>query len=408
MARPTEAAVQGQEVMALEAQHVVQVYRRAPIVVTHGRGVFLYDSEGREYVDMIAGVGVAILGHAHPELARIVSEQAATLLHSSNLFYHPFQAPLAARLSALSGLERVFFCNSGTEAVEACLKFARRYWFSAGAGGRTRVVALHGAFHGRTLGSLSVTADPHYRDPFAPLLADVTFVAPNDVEALRAAVTNDTGAVVLEAIQGEGGVRPLTRAFAAAVQEACERTGALLVCDEVQCGLGRTGCAFYYPELGLCPSLVAVGKALGAGIPIGAALVAGSVAGRLAPGDHGSTYGGNLLACRAGLFVLDELTGGLMDHVTRVGAHLEGRLRELAARHPFVTEVRGDGLIRGIELDRPAAPVVDAARARGLLVNATAKTVVRLLPPYIITEQEIDRAVELLSGAMADVAGAPA
>jgi acetylornithine/N-succinyldiaminopimelate aminotransferase len=406
MASSTHPAVQAQDVIALEAQHVVQVYRRAPIVLTHGRGVFLYDADGREYMDLVSGVGVAILGHAHPELARVVSEQAATLLHCSNLFYHPFQAPLAARLSALSGLERVFFCNSGTEAVEACLKFARRYWFTAGERGRTRVVALHGAFHGRTLGSLSITADPHYRDPFAPLLADVAFVPPDDVEALRAAVTDQTGAVVLEAIQGEGGVRPLTKAFAAAVQDACERTGALLVCDEVQCGLGRTGRAFYYPELGLCPSLVAVGKALGAGIPIGAALVARSVAERLSPGDHGSTYGGNLLACRAGLFVLDQLTGGLMAHVTRVGAHLERRLRDLAGRHALVTDVRGDGLIRGLELDRPASAVVDAARARGLLVNATAKTVVRLLPPYVITEEEIDRAVDLLSGAMADVAGA--
>jgi acetylornithine/N-succinyldiaminopimelate aminotransferase len=408
MASSTHLAVQAQDVMALEAQHVVQVYRRAPIVLTHGRGVFLYDAEGREYVDLVSGVGVAILGHAHPELARIVSEQASTLLHCSNLFYHPFQGPLAAHLSALSGLERVFFCNSGTEAVEACLKFARRYWFTAGERGRTRVVALHGAFHGRTLGSLSVTADPHYRDPFAPLLADVTFVAPNDIDALRAAVTSETGVVVLEGIQGEGGVRPLTKAFAAAVQEACERTGALLVCDEVQCGLGRTGRAFHYPALGLCPSLVAIGKALGAGIPIGAALVARSVAERLSPGDHGSTYGGNLLACRAGLFVLDQLTGGLMDHVTRVGAHLDGRLRELASRHAFVTDVRGEGLIRGLELDRPAAAVVDAARARGLLVNATAKTVVRLLPPYIITEQDIDRAIDLLAGALADVAGAEA
>jgi acetylornithine/N-succinyldiaminopimelate aminotransferase len=408
MASSTHPTVHAQDVMALEAQHVVQVYRRAPIVLTHGRGVFLYDAEGREYVDLVSGVGVAILGHAHPELARIVSEQASTLLHCSNLFYHPFQGPLAARLSALSGLERVFFCNSGTEAVEACLKFARRYWFTAGERSRTGVVALHGAFHGRTLGSLSVTADPHYRDPFAPLLADVTFVAPNDIDALRAAVTSETAAVVLEGIQGEGGVRPLTKAFAAAVQEACERTGALLVCDEVQCGLGRTGRAFHYPALGLCPSLVAIGKALGAGIPIGAALVARSVAERLSPGDHGSTYGGNLLACRAGLFVLDQLTGGLMDHVTRVGAHLDGRLRELASRHAFVTDVRGEGLIRGLELDRPAAAVVDAARARGLLVNATAKTVVRLLPPYIITEQDIDRAIDLLAGALADVAGAEA
>ena len=222
----------------------MQVYRRAPIVVTHGTGVYLYDSEGREYLDLISGVGVASLGHANPELARIVAEQAGMLLHSSNLFFHPYQGQLADRLATMSGLDRTFFCNSGTEGMEACLKFARRYWYTAGEKCRTRIVALEGAFHGRTMGSLSVTADPHYRDPFAPLLADVTFVPANDVEAVEAAITADTAAIVLEGIQGEGGVRPLTPAFADAVQAGCDRTGALLICDEVQCGLGRTGDPF--------------------------------------------------------------------------------------------------------------------------------------------------------------------
>jgi acetylornithine/N-succinyldiaminopimelate aminotransferase len=399
--------VQAQDVIALEAQHVVQVYRRARSCSRTGAACSSTTPMGASTSTSSQASASPSLGHAHPELARIVSEQASTLLHCSNLFYHPFQGPLAARLSALSGLERVFFCNSGTEAVEACLKFARRYWFTAGERARTRVVALHGAFHGRTLGSLSVTADPHYRDPFAPLLADVTFVPPNDADALRAAVTDQTGAVVLEGIQGEGGVRPLTREFAAAVQDACERTGALLVCDEVQCGLGRTGRPFYYPALGLCPSLVAIGKALGAGIPIGAALVARSVAERISPGDHGSTYGGNLLACRAGLFLLDQLTtGGLMAHVARVGAHLERRLRDLAApaRHRHRRARRGAHA--RARARSAAADVVDAARARGLLVNATAKTVVRLLPPLVITEPEVDRAIDLLDGAMADVEGA--
>jgi acetylornithine/succinyldiaminopimelate/putrescine aminotransferase len=291
--------------------------------------------------------------------------------------------------------------------MEACLKFARRYWFSEGHRARAHFVALEGAFHGRTIGSLSVTADPHYRDPFAPLLADVTFVAAGDVAALEAAVTDRTAAVVVEAIQGEGGVRPLSQGFADAVQEACARTGALLVCDEVQCGLGRTGFPFYFGVLGLRPDLVAVGKALGAGIPIGAALVSNRVAERLAPGDHGSTYGGNLLACRAGLYFVEQLlAGGVLAHVGRVGQHLERRLHDLAARHPTVREVRGCGLMRGLDLDRPAAPVVDAARERGLLVNGTARTVVRLLPPLTITDQEIDRAVERLDAALAAVEGA--
>ena len=395
-------------VPALEARRVVQVYRRAPIVVTHGRGVYLYDSEGREYIDLISGVGVASLGHANPELARIVAEQAGVLLHTSNLFFHPYQGQLADRLASLSGLDRTFFCNSGTEAVEACLKFARRYWYTAGETSRTRIVALEGAFHGRTMGSLSVTADPHYRDPFAPLLADVTFVPANDAAALRDAVSGNTAAVVLEAIQGEGGVRPLTAEFAGAVQDACDRTGALLICDEVQCGLGRTGHPFYFPVLGLRPQLVAIGKALGAGIPIGAALVAEDVASRIDFGDHGSTYGGNLLACRAGLFFVGQLLdGGLLDHIERVGNHLEARLLGLADTHAMVRDVRGHGLMRGLDLDRPSAPVVEAARARGLLVNGTAQTVVRMLPPLTITEAEIDQAIDRLDATLADVAGAP-
>ncbi|HEX2310776.1 MAG TPA: acetylornithine/succinylornithine family transaminase [Vicinamibacterales bacterium] len=396
-------------VPALEARRVVQVYRRAPIVVTHGRGVYLYDSEGHEYIDFISGVGVASLGHANPELARVVAEQAQVLLHCSNLFFHPYQGELAERLASMSGLDRTFFCNSGTEAMEACLKFARRYWYTAGEVERTGIVALQGAFHGRTMGSLSITADPHYRDPFAPLLADVTFVSPDDAGALAQIVTAKTAAVVMEGIQGEGGVRPIAPEFATAVREACDRTGALLVCDEVQCGLGRTGHPFYYPVLGLRPHLVAIGKALGAGIPIGAALVSEQVARRLEFGDHGSTYGGNLLACRAGLFFIGRLLdGGVLDHVARVGKHFEARLLELARAHAIVREVRGCGLMRGIDLDRPAAPVVDAARAEGLLVNGTARTVVRMLPPLTVTEAEIDRALERLDAALTQAAGASA
>jgi predicted acetylornithine/succinylornithine family transaminase len=401
---PTET-VSASDVIARESAHVVQTYRRAPIVIARGRGSYLYDVDGREYLDLISGVGVASLGHANPELARIVAEQAAELLHCSNLFFHPYQGLLAERLATLSGLPRTFFCNSGTEAVEACLKFARRFWFTAGDRARTGIVALHGSFHGRTMGSLSVTADPHYRDPFGPLLGPVSFVTPNDDAAIASAITPETAVVVLEPIQGEGGVRPLTASFARAVQDACDRTGALLVCDEVQSGLGRTGVAFAFQDLGLRPSLIAVGKALGAGIPVGAALVSEDVASRLSPGDHGSTYGGNLLACRAGLYFVDQLlSGSLMANVARVGQHLGDQLTTLAGKYAFVREVRGRGLMWGLELDRPAAPVVDAAREGGLLVNATAKTVVRLLPPLTITETEVDEAVSRLDAALAAAA----
>jgi acetylornithine/N-succinyldiaminopimelate aminotransferase len=390
----------------LEAEHVLQVYRRAPVVLVRGQGTRVWDTEGKEYLDLTSGVGVASLGHANPGLADVIAEQAAILVHTSNLFFHPYQGELADKLSRLSGLDRVFFCNSGTEAVEACLKFARRYWFTRGERQRTGFVALTRAFHGRTFGSLSVTSDPHYREPFAPLVAGATFVDADDPSALDAAVTAETAAIVLEPIQGEGGVRPLSVEFAAAVTAAAARTGALLIADEVQSGLGRTGHAFYSSALGLSPDLIAVGKALGAGIPIGAALLKDEVAKALSPGDHGSTYGGNLLACRAGIYFVDQLIeGGLLDHVQRVGAHFSARLAELAVRQPMIKQVRGIGLMIGIEIDRPAADIVEAARPLGLLVNATAKTVVRLLPPLTIATAEVDQAVARLEEAMAAVAG---
>jgi predicted acetylornithine/succinylornithine family transaminase len=391
-------------VQQLEARHVVPTYRRAPIVLVRGRGVYVYDADGREYLDLISGVGVAALGHAHPGLAAAIADQAQTLIHCSNLFYHPLQGQLAERLAELSGLPRTFFCNSGTEAVETCLKFARRYWYTRDAKERIEIVALEGSFHGRTYGSLSVTSDPHYRDPFAPLLPDITFVPPDDPDRLLSAVGPRTAAIILEPIQGERGVRPISRAFAEAVNEACAKSGALLIADEVQCGLGRTGNPFYFYTLGLKPQLVAIGKALGAGVPIGAALVHEDIARAISFGDHGSTYGGNLLACRAGLFFVDQLVkGGLLAHIARVGKHLETRLRALADHHPSIVAVRGAGLMWGIELNVDSGPVVDEARAKGLLVNRTGGTVVRLLPPLVITEPEIDRAVDILDVALGQV-----
>ena len=388
------------DVIAVEKEHLLQVYRRGSVVFDRGRGCRLYDTNGRSYLDLISGVGVASLGHAHPGLAAAIADQAQRLVHTSNLFFHPLQGELAARLSALSGLPRAFFCNSGAEAVEATLKFARRYWFAAGTP-RSEFVAFEHSFHGRTMGAVSVTWDDHYRAPFQPLVPGVTFVSIDDVDALRAAVTERTAAVIVEPIQGEGGVRPISRAMGAAISEASRTTGALVIADEVQCGLGRTGRAFCAPALGLQPDLMAIGKSLGAGVPIAAALFSERVAAAAAFGDHGSTYGGNLLACRAALVFLDELeSGGLMSHVARVGPHMEAALRRLQSRHSFIREVRGAGLMWGLDLDRPAAPIVDAAIQQGLLVNRTADTVVRLLPPYIITAEEIDEAIGLLDAAL--------
>ena len=394
-----------EDVVGRETRHVVQTYRRQPITLVRGQGVRLWDSEGREYLDLLSGIGVAALGHAHPGLARAISEQATTLIHTSNLFYHPLQGQLAEQLAALSGLPRAFFCNSGAEAVEACLKFARRYWYTKKEP-RAEFIALDESFHGRTFGALSVTSDEHYRAPFEPLLPTVTFVPVNDPAALAAAVSTRTAAIIAEPLLGEGGIRPLTPAFAAAIREACAKTGALFIADEVQCGLGRTGHPFYFQALGLTPHLVSVGKALGGGVPVGAALVGQEVADTLSFGDHGSTYGGNLLACRAALCVLHELVdGGLMMQINRVGRHFEKTLRAVAARHSFVKDVRGAGLMWGVELDRDAGPIVPAGLAHGVIVNRTADTVIRLLPPLVITEAEADEALGRLDAALGAMGG---
>jgi acetylornithine/N-succinyldiaminopimelate aminotransferase len=392
------------DIQARESRYVLNTYRRQPVAFVRGEGPRLYDVDGREYLDFVSGIGVASLGHAHPGLAAAIADQAKTLLHTSNLYYHPFQAEAAGRLAALSGLARVFFCNSGAEANEGCLKFARRYWFTQGKTDRVGYVAIQHGFAGRTMGALSVTWDEHYRAPFRPLIEPVTFVDPASPESLAAAVTDRTAAIIAEPIRGEGGVRPLPRAFSDAIADVCRRTGTLLIADEVQTGLGRTGVPFHSQALGWQPDLISVGKALGSGVPVGAVLVSERVADAVSPGDHGSTYGGNLLATRAAAFFLEQLMDrGLLDHVKAVGAHLERRLRELALKHPVIVEVRGAGLMRGLDLRIDATPVVDLARQTGLLVNRTSETVIRLLPPLTVEAGDLDRGIEILDSVLATV-----
>ena len=391
-------------IKALESSHILPTYARAPIVFARGSGARLWDTHGRRYLDLVSGIGVVSMGHANAALSQAIADQASTLLHTSNLYYHPLQGQVASRLARLSGLPRTFFCNSGAEAVEACLKFARRYWHTAGQTSRTRIVALEGAFHGRTIGSLSVTWDEHYRAPFAPLLEGVTFVPPTRPDALREAVTPQTAAVIVEAIQGEGGVRPLGTELVKAIQDVQAATGVLLIADEVQCGLGRTGEPFASRTLGLEPDLMAIGKALGGGVPVGAALVSEKVAASISRGDHGSTYGGNLLACRAAMVFLDALVeGGLLENVRSAGQRLGQGLEQLATRYNVVREIRGAGLMRGIELSVDATPYVEAALARGVLINRTATKVIRLLPPFVITADEIDEGLAVLNTILAEV-----
>ncbi|HEV8396225.1 MAG TPA: acetylornithine/succinylornithine family transaminase [Vicinamibacterales bacterium] len=392
------------DIRTREQQHVLQTYKRQPVAFVRGQGSRLYDADGREYLDLLSGIGVTSLGHAHPGLLAIVTEQASTLLHTSNLYYHPFQGQAAARLAQLSGLQRTFFCNSGSEANEANLKFARRYWHTLGDKDRVGYVAVENAFGGRTMGALSVTHDPHYREPFMPLVGPVTFVDPTRPETLVAAVTNKTAAIIAEPIRGESGIRPLPEGFVQAVKDVTAKTGTLLIADEVQSGLGRTGYNFYFQALGWQPDLVSVGKALGSGVPVAAALVSEKVAGAISAGDHGTTYGGNLLSCRAALFFLEQLMDhGLLAHVREVGAHFERQLRALALKHPVIEEVRGAGLMRGLQLTIDATPIIDGARERGLIVNRTNEKVVRMLPPLNIEKADLDRAVEILDDVFAAV-----
>jgi acetylornithine/N-succinyldiaminopimelate aminotransferase len=392
------------DVRAVEGRHIMPTYKRQPVVFVRGSGARLWDADGREYLDLLSGIGVASLGHAHPGLAAAIADQASTLIHTSNLYYHPLQGEAAARLAALSGLPRTFFCNSGAEAVEACLKFARRFWHTQGDSGRTDFVAMAGAFSGRTFGALSVTHDEHYRAPFAPLLPGVTFVDPTNPAAIASAITTRTAAVIAEPIQGEGGIRPLSHEAVEAIRTACASTGSLFIADEVQTGLGRTGVPFRFQAIGLSPDLVAVGKALGGGVPVGACLCSERVAQSVSPGDHGTTYGGNLLACRAAVFFLEQLMDkGLLDHVNAVAPHFERRLRTIALRHPLVVEVRGAGLMRGLELRVDALPVVETAREHGLIVNRTDEKVVRMLPPLTIEVAELDRALDILDSVLSQV-----
>ena len=391
---------QEQEIKAVEAEHLLQVYRRIPLVFARGEGSYLFDTNERPYLDFVSGLGVASLGHANPAVAAAVADQARTLIHTSNLYFHPLQGEVGRQLTTLSGLPRAFFCNSGTEAVEGCLKFARRYWYTRGEP-RTRVIALERAFHGRTLGALSTTWEPGYRAPFEPLL-EVTFVSPNDPAAVAAACGPDVAAIIVEPIQGEGGVWPLAPAFVDAVTQACHTSGALLIADEIQCGLGRTGAPFHSGTLGLRPDLMSLGKALGGGVPIGAILLSQAVADAVSPGDHGTTYGGNLLACRAALVFLEFLTQGGLQRVHEAGSRLAAGLDTLAERYPLISDVRGAGLMRGLEMPADAAAqVVDAAMSRGLLVNRTAGTVVRMLPPLTVTDAEVDKALGILDDSLA-------
>jgi predicted acetylornithine/succinylornithine family transaminase len=395
-ALPPVGAQRAQELMDLEKEYLLQNYARYPLALARGKGCWVYDLEGRRYLDMMAGIGVNALGHAHPRITRVIRQQAGLMIHSSNLYYHEYQGPLAKRLAQISGLQRAFFANTGTEAVEGALKMVHGHGRAIHAD-KFEIISLDNSFHGRTLGALSVTGQPKYRADFEPLIPGVKFIPKNDVAALEAAFNDRTAGIILEMIQGEGGINPLTAEFAAKARELATRYDALLVADETQCGVGRPGVYFAYQlfQPVILPDVVVAAKPLACGLPLGFIVANEKAASAIKPGMHGTTFGGGPLACRVSLEFL-EILDELLPAIQRVGGYFKDSLEALAGKYSFVREVRGRGLMLGVDLDIPGKQFVLDAMAEGMLINCTHDTVLRFLPPYIITEKEVDRAVRIL------------
>jgi acetylornithine/N-succinyldiaminopimelate aminotransferase len=393
-----------EEIQALEEQYLFPTYARFQLFCARGSGVYVYDLAGKRYLDLLGGISVNSLGYNHPRLVRVLVEQGQRLIHSSNLFYNPFQGLLAQRLAEKAGMARVFFTNSGTEAIEAALKLARAYGHAQGGEQKSVILALKNSFHGRTFGALSITSQEKYQAPFRPLVPDVEIVEDFTVAALTRAFSGRVCAFFMEPVQGEGGVVPLPLEFMRAGRELCDRYNALLIADEIQCGLGRTGKFFGFEHFGFKPDVITLAKSLAAGYPLGAMIGSSRVAGSLKPGDHGTTFGGGPLACRLALEVLDIIEQeGLIERVGEMGDYLVQGLKNLASRHSLIGEIRGMGLMIGIELGSAAAEVVKKLLARGFITNAAHETVLRLLPPFIISRDDIDEFLTALDAVLSEI-----
>ncbi len=386
-----------QTVMDLERRYLLQNYARFPLVLQRGKGCYLYDTSGKRYLDLISGIGVNALGYAHPRLTKIIREQAGLLLHTSNLYYHEYQGRLAERIAKVSGLDRVFFSNSGAESMEGALKMVRAHGRRVDHA-KHRVVALENSFHGRTFGALSITGQEKYRRDFEPLVPGAHFVPRNDIAALEQVVDEHTAGIVLEIVQGEGGIHPMTAEYVQKARELADRCNALLVFDEIQCGVGRPGVYFAYQmfEPVILPDVMVAAKPLACGIPLGFIAANERAAAAIGPGMHGSTFGGGPLACRVALEFFD-IVDPMLPKIAETGSYFRMKLTEMAKRYGFIKEVRGVGLMIGVELDMPGKQIVLDAMAEGLLINCTHETVLRLLPPYILTEQDVDRAITVLN-----------
>ncbi|HSF67008.1 MAG TPA: acetylornithine transaminase [Nitrospiraceae bacterium] len=380
------------------AQYLMETYTRQPLSIARGRGMKVYDLEGREYLDFVGGIAVNILGHGHPDLVQAIQSQAAQLIHTSNLYYTEPQVALARMLVDHSFADKAFFCNSGAEANEAAIKLARRYSHAKYGAGRFEIVTMKNSFHGRTMATLTATGQEKVQKGYEPLLQGFSYVTFNNFEELQGAVTDKTAAILLEPIQGEGGVYVANRQYLKHLRDLCSQKDVLLIFDEIQTGMGRTGTLFAYEQLGVQPDIMTLAKGLGGGVPIGACLATDSVAQAFSPGSHASTFGGNPLACAAGLTVCRALLEGqVLDHARRMGEYFTKGLTECKERYRVVREVRGLGLLQGMELDMDGKTVVSECLAKGVLINAAGERVLRFVPPLIVAQLEIDRLLDTLA-----------
>jgi acetylornithine/N-succinyldiaminopimelate aminotransferase len=392
----------------MEAKLLLPTYERQPILFERGRGVYLWDSTGKRYLDFLSGIGVNALGHSHPAIQSAIQRQAGRLIHVSNIFFHKYQVELAQLLTQISGLDRAFFCNSGTEAWEGALKLARAYAQGDNKNGsqphsklKTRILAMDNSFHGRTIGSLATTGQPKYRAPFVPLMPGVTFVKFNDLADLQNKFDSTVCAVCVETIQGEGGICPVTPEFLELASRLTKQSNALLVLDEIQCGLGRTGRHFAYQHYGVLPDVVTVAKPLACGLPLGAILTTEQVASCMHPGMHGTTFGGGPLVCVVAIAFLRE-EKKLLKHVRTLGEYFHAALMSLDKRHKSIQDVRGVGLMQAVELDSPELAKVVAKQLlqQGIIINRTHDTVLRFLPPYVIQKNHVDQLIKALDTAL--------
>lgn len=384
-----------QQYIAQGEASFLQTYNRFPIVLEKGEGVYLYDTDGKEYLDFGAGIAVFALGYGNESYNNALKEQIDKLIHTSNLFYNPPAVKAAKRLNDCSGMSRVFFTNSGTEAIEGAIKLARKYAYNKNQKTDHEIIAMEHSFHGRSMGALSVTGNQHYQEAFKPLIGGVKFARFNDLESVKGAISEKTCGIILETVQGEGGIYPADKEFLKGIRALCDEHDILLILDEIQCGMGRTGTMFAYEQYGIRPDILTVAKALGCGIPVGAFLASEKVSGAMVPGDHGSTYGGNPLACAAVNQVFDcyeELD--LLRHVNQIAGYLEEKLNALVEKYPVITARRGKGLMQGLEFQVPAGGIVKRALENGLILIGAGTHVIRFVPPLVIEEKHVDEMIE--------------